>query len=112
QMFIEATDQLRWVEDLHAVLAEGFSNPAAEDALAAAFFPARHEGDLARLTRLLVQPSEPVQNIIGVLNNPAADHLLDMLAHQAPIARFWFDVEAAPQVHVSRRRPLGGVEGN
>ena len=97
QMFIEATDQLKicmpwWPKAL---------GPNDRRCPSRSLFTAQNEGDFAGLARLLVQPGEPVRDIICMVGDIAADHLLDVIPEQAPISGFWFDGEATPQVHVS-----------
>jgi|SRR5215831_3156802 len=94
QVFVEPANELFGGDNLQAVLSEDLGEPSAKCALSAAFYAAEDERDLGGLMRALDSTSGPIEDVIRPFGDAAAQHLLDMSAHQAPGTEFGFDGEA------------------
>src|SRR3981189_2113562 len=109
-MSVEVAYEVLRVGDVDAVLPPGFGQPGEEYSLSRTLQPAQHHGNFAGPVRLLEHARDPVEQIFGMRRVPGANHTLDVLAHQRPVALRWFDRVAGPQIPAALGRGPGRIK--
>ncbi len=98
EMRIETPGHQSWRRDMDAMLAKRADDGTAQNAFAGTPPTPEYHGDFSRFTGVLVEPGEPLEDVLVVFLVPCRKDVKDVIVDRRPFALHWLDGKAPPKV--------------